>query len=471
MTSAATQIGPYSVVREIGRGGMGVVYLATDTRLDRQVAIKALPEHLLSDADRLARFQREAKVLASLNHPNIGAIHGLEEVNGQQYLVLEFIEGETLDKRLSRGPLPIDDAIEIAAYVADALEAAHEKGVIHRDLKPGNIMVTPDGTVKVLDFGLARTSETTSSLLASLDEDSPTRHLPDRTPSPTVPGAIMGTAGYMSPEQVRGKVVDKRSDIFSFGCVLYEMLTGVQAFRGDTVADSIGATLHKEHDQSLLPANTPANVNRLLHRCLAKDKRDRLRDIGDAHLELKSMDDPISTSGATPQRRRLLQTFAAIAIVSILASVLIVLWPRPTIQQPVRRFEISLKGSEVLYGNTGAISPDGTAVAYVTDGALWVRPMNSIEARKIADKVISMQPIWSPDGSWVGFAQERSLMRAAVAGGQIEKIGDSPQAMSFAGGGAWLPDGRIFFTTGGGGLYETQTGIGAWKEVSRPPAG
>ena len=195
MTSASTQIGPYSVVRELGRGGMGVVYLAIDTRLDRQVAIKALPEHLSSDADRLARFQREAKVLASLNHPNIGAIYGIEEANGQQYLVLEYIEGEPLDERISRGPFPLDDAIEIAIHIADALESAHEKRVIHRDLKPGNIMVTPDGTVKVLDFGLARTTETTSSMAAPVDEDSPTMTLPDRIHSPTMPRCDPGHGG------------------------------------------------------------------------------------------------------------------------------------------------------------------------------------------------------------------------------------------------------------------------------------
>ncbi len=465
------KLGPFEVLRELGRGGMGVVYLATDTRLDRQVAIKALPEHLSSEADRLARFQREAKVLASLNHPNIGAIHGLEEANGQQYLILEFVEGETLDERLSRGPLPVDDALEIAVHVADALESAHEKGVIHRDLKPGNIMVTPDGTVKVLDFGLARTTETSSSMVAPMDEDSPTMTLPDRLHSPTMPGVILGTTGYMSPEQARGKAVDKRSDIFSFGCVLYEMLTGVQAFGGETVADSIGATLHKEYDQSLLPANTPANVKRLLHRCLVKDKRKRLRDIGDARLELESMDDPMSTSGVAPQRRRVHQLLAAIAVVSIFASVAIVLWPRPSIKQPVRRFEIPLKGSEVLFGNTGAISPDGAGVAYVMDGALWVRPMDAIEARKIADEASSMQPFWSPDGSWVGFAQGQSLVRAAVGGGQTEKICGTPHPMSITGGGVWLADGRIFFTTGAGGLFETKIGIGSWKEVSKPPGG
>jgi serine/threonine protein kinase/Tol biopolymer transport system component len=464
-------IAHYRVTARIGAGGMGMVYLATDTRLDRQVAIKALPEHLANDADRLARFQREAKVLASLNHPNIGAIHGLEEANGQQYLVLEYIEGEPLDARISRGPLLLEDAIEVAVHVAGALEAAHEKGVIHRDLKPGNIMVTPAGTVKVLDFGLARMTETTSSLSTPMDEDSPTMIQPDRVHSPTMPGVILGTAGYMSPEQARGKPVDKRSDIFSFGCVLYEMLTGVQAFGGETVADSIGATLHKDVDLNRLPPSTPQMVRHVLRRCLERDKRKRLRDIGDARLELESTDDPMSTSVAAPPRRRVNQVLAAIAVVSILASVATILWLRPTIQQPVRRFEIPLRGSQVLFGNTGAISPDGAAVAYVVDGALWLRPMDAIEARKIADEASPMQPFWSPDGLWVGFAQGQSLMRAAVVGGQTEKISGTPHTMSITGGGAWLPDGRIFFTTGAGGLFETKTGIGSWKEVSKPPDG
>jgi len=450
---------------------MGEVYRARDTKLLRDVAIKVLPAAFAQDNERLMRFKREAQVLASLNHPNIGAIYGLEEGNRQQYLVLEFIEGETLDERISRGPLPLDDALEIAVQVADALEAAHEKGVIHRDLKPGNIMVTPDGTVKVLDFGLARMTETTSSVSARMDEDSPTMIQPDRVHSPTMPGVILGTVGYMSPEQSRGRPLDKRSDIFSFGCVLYEMLTGVQAFGGETVADSIGATLHKQLDHSLLPAGTPANVKRLLHRCLAKDKRKRLRDMGDARLELDSSDDPMTISGAAPQRRRVNQVLTAIAVVSILASVAILLWPRPSIKQPVRRFEIPLKGSQVLFGNTGSISPDGAAVAYVMDGALWVRPMDAIEARKIADEASSIQPFWSPDSLWVGFAQGQSLMRAPVGGGQTEKICGMPHSMSVTGGGAWLPDGRIFFTTGSGGLFETQTGIGTLKEVSKPPEG
>ena len=277
-------IGPFKIERELGRGGMGEVYLARDTRLDRQVAIKVLPAHLAQDPDRLARFQREAKVLASLNHPGIGAIYGLEEVGGHQYLILEFVEGETLADRLVSGAIPVEEALSIARQIAEALEVAHEKGVIHRDLKPANVMVTPDGVVKVLDFGLARTADgSPSTTTAPAAADSPT--LPIR--SPTIPGAIMGTAGYMSPEQARGKTVDKRSDIFSFGCVLYEMLSGTMPFRGETVADSIGATLHKESDLGLLPPGTPRRVRELLANCLAKDRRNRLHDIGDARLELE----------------------------------------------------------------------------------------------------------------------------------------------------------------------------------------
>ncbi|MBX3378937.1 MAG: serine/threonine protein kinase [Phycisphaeraceae bacterium] len=282
-------IGPFNIERELGRGGMGVVYLATDNKLDRQIAIKALSADFAGDPDRLARFQHEAKVLASLNHPGIAAIYGLEEANGHQYLILEYVAGESLADWLAKGPMPIDESLNLARQIATALEVAHEKGVIHRDLKPGNVMVTPDGVVKVLDFGLARTADgKPSTTTAPVATDSPTVISPARfAHSPTIPGVIMGTAGYMSPEQARGKPVDKRSDIFSFGCVLYEMLTGAQPFRGETVADAIGATLHKESDLSLLPPGTPRRVRDLLTNCLAKDRKDRLHDIGDARLELE----------------------------------------------------------------------------------------------------------------------------------------------------------------------------------------
>jgi len=255
-------IGPFQIQRELGRGGMGVVYLATDTKLDRQVAIKALPGDLAADPDRMARFQREAKVLASLNHSNVGGIHGLEEVAGLQYLVLEFIEGETLADRLVGGPIPIAEALTIAKQIAEALEAAHEKGIVHRDLKPGNVMVTGENVVKVLDFGLARTAEgSPSSTNAVARADSPTVTSPPRH-SPTIPGVIMGTAGYMSPEQARGKPMDERSDIFSFGCVLYEMLTDSGPFSGETVTASLGAILRPEPSWTLLPPDTPPRVLR-----------------------------------------------------------------------------------------------------------------------------------------------------------------------------------------------------------------
>jgi len=284
------QVGPYTITREIGRGGMGVVYLARDTRLDRDVAIKSLPQHLASDPDRLARFQREAKVLASLNHPSIGAIYGLEETHGQHCLVLEYIEGETLLEKLARGPLPMDDAIEIAMCIAEALAAAHEKGVIHRDLKPGNVMVTPDGSVKVLDFGLARTTGTSSSMRdEDVAADSPTAISPTPIHSPTIAGAIMGTAGYMSPEQARGRRVDQRSDVFSFGVVLYEMLTGAMAFAGSTAAESIGATLHKEIDLGMLPVGTPTAVRQLLRRCLEKDPATRCASASSISEEFAAM--------------------------------------------------------------------------------------------------------------------------------------------------------------------------------------
>src|ERR1043165_1185572 len=278
-------IGPFQVIRELGRGGMGEVYLARDSRLDRQVAIKALPALLASDPDRFARFQREAKVLASLNHPGIGAIYGIEEAAGQHYLILEYVEGETLAERLTRGAIAVEESLSIACQIAEALEAAHDKGVIHRDLKPGNVMVTAEGVIKVLDFGLARADDHPSSTSNTpFTPDSPTLA---PAASTTIPGIILGSPGYMSPEQALGKSVDKRSDIFAFGCVLYEMLTGERAFPGENAAAALGAVLHVEPDASALPDRTPARIRELLSSALNKDRRQRLHDIGDARLALE----------------------------------------------------------------------------------------------------------------------------------------------------------------------------------------
>ncbi|MHC4976330.1 MAG: serine/threonine-protein kinase, partial [Planctomycetota bacterium] len=285
MLDPGSSIGPYTIDREIGRGGMGVVYLARDTRLDRDVAIKSLPEHLASDPERLARFEREAKVLATLNHPNVAGIYGVEEVDGARYLILEYVEGETLAVRLDRGDIPPDEAVEIALEIAAGVEAAHEAGVIHRDLKPANIKFDAEGRIKVLDFGLARAEESSST--GSSMSQLPTITSPAH--SPTMAGVILGTAAYMSPEQARGRKVDKRSDIWSFGVVLYEMLTGAGPFRGETVTDSIGAILHKDIDFNSLPPATPSSVRHVIARCLERDKANRYRDIGDAAYDLRHL--------------------------------------------------------------------------------------------------------------------------------------------------------------------------------------
>lgn len=429
-------IGPYQILRELGRGGMGEVYLARDTRLDRDVAIKALPAHLTSDADRLARFQREAKVLASLNHPGIGAIYGLEEASGQQYLVLEFIEGETLADLLDNGPIAIDEALRLARQIAEALEAAHEKGVIHRDLKPANVMVTPDGVVKVLDFGLSRAEEQpSSSVLAKGLGDSPTVTTPARQlHSPTIPGVIMGTAGYMSPEQARGKPVDKRSDIFSFGCVLYEMLSGEMPFRGETVADAIGATLHKESDLALLPTGTPRRVIDLLTSCLAKDRRNRLHDIGDARLVLDraivgqewTHTDAISVpTRAGPFRfvAALVMGAALLGAGWLLAGAL----GRPSSPGVAPSYHVSTPvPSDPELGWVVGIAPDASFVVYQAwpkldadsaklRGVLVVRRLDRDETTVLEGTEGSMDAALSGDGRWLAFAAAKDRAQTKVS--------------------------------------------------------
>src|SRR3990172_4268807 len=286
-----TFLGPYEVLAPLGAGGMGEVYRARDSRLDREVAIKVLPEHFARDPERVARFQREAKLLASLNHPNIAAIHGFEEVEGKRFLVMELVEGATLADRLHDGAMSVEDALTIGRQIAEAVEAAHERGIIHRDLKPANVKITPDGAVKVLDFGLAKAmaeDDRSQSMIANS---------PTITADFTRPGVILGTAAYMSPEQARGKPVDKRTDIWSFGCVLYECLSGHRPFQGDTATDLIAKILERDPDWSALPPGTPATVQLLLRRCLVKDRNRRLRDIGDARIELENaIADPTSST-------------------------------------------------------------------------------------------------------------------------------------------------------------------------------
>jgi Tol biopolymer transport system component len=487
-------IGPFQILRELGRGGMGEVFLARDTRLDRQVAIKALPAHLAADPDRLARLQREAKVLASLNHPGIGAIYGLEEAAGHQYLILEFVEGETLADRLSRGAIPVDEALTIAGRIAEALEVAHEKGIVHRDLKPGNVMVTPDGVVKVLDFGLARTDGGALSTTAGQGlADSPTVASPVRAHSPTIPGAIMGTAGYMSPEQARGKAVDKRSDIFSFGCVFYEMLTGAMPFCGETAADAIGATLHKELDFALLPPGAPAAIRRLLERCLVKDKHQRLRDIGDARIEIES-----AASGdaeAFAPRAGLRPLWLAVGLLLALgAGAAVGIWLGGSSHAaPVReitRLEMGLQPAEMLGPSTGlkrpydpsfVLTPDGRKVVFAgeigTARQLYVRSLDSAEAVPLPGTSGAASPFLSPAGDWVGFLADGEIRKTPLAGGPVVKVARltegglaSPSPLVPAEedffGAAWGDDGTIVFGRYSEGLWQVPAAGGVAKPLN-----
>ncbi len=470
---------------------MGVVYLATDTRLERQVAIKALPADLAADPDRLARFQREAKVLASLNHPNVGGIHGLEQADGQQYLVLEYIEGETLAERLAAGPIPLPESLTLAKQIAEALEAAHEKGIIHRDLKPGNVMVTPEGVLKVLDFGLARTAEGSPSSTNAAMGDSPTVTSPARH-SPTIPGAIMGTAGYMSPEQARGKPVDKRSDIFSFGCVLYEMLTGVMPFGGETVADAIGATLHKECDLTRLPAATPPTVRLLLTQCLSKDRPSRLRDIGDARLALmQAISDPrgtaLGTSGgadAKPRHRGGVAAFAvAMAAVAIIGGTF-PLWSgrvglggaKASAPAPVVRFTIEPPTGYTLppfigFGSGIAISPAGDRIVFVAEANnrtyLCVRDVASAQSRVLPNTEGCASPFFSPDGKWLACTSTSRLMKMPAGGGPTLTIGEVTNFGSFA----WLEDDTIVFGAGVSGLWRVGASGGTPVQLAKAGPG
>ena len=306
--AAGTKLGPYEILSPLGAGGMGEVYRARDAKLNRDVAIKVLPEAVAEDAERLARFQREAQVLAALNHPHIAAIYGLEKAGNVEALVLELVEGETLAERIAAGPIPVDEALAIARQIADALESAHEKGIVHRDLKPANVKVTPQGKVKVLDFGLAKA--------LTGDRSSPdVTHSPTLTAAATQAGVVIGTAAYMSPEQARGKAVDKRADIWAFGAVLYEMLAGRKAFEGETVSDTLAAVLKTDPDWSALPAQTPAIVRRVLRRCLERDRDRRLHDIADVRIEIEEGRDsgveagtplPPAARPASPVRRLLL---------------------------------------------------------------------------------------------------------------------------------------------------------------------
>ena len=452
-----TRLGVYDITAAIGEGGMGQVYRATDAKLKRQVAIKVLPPSLAGDADRLARFQREAEVLASLNHPNIAAIYDLEESGGITALVMELVEGDDLSKRIARGAMPLDEALPIAKQIAEALETAHEQGIIHRDLKPANIKVRGDGAVKVLDFGLAKAMDPAGA------SGTNAANSPTLTAHATALGMILGTAAYMAPEQAKGKAVDKRADIWAFGIVFYEMLAGRAAFSGDTVTDIIAAVVTREPDWTALPAATPASIRRLLARCLEKDPRRRLRDIGDARFEIDetiargssdagtAQSVPHQVRPASPTRAmRLAWTVVGAVLGASLAAGLAWsgVWPRARPSES-RALSVSIvhpEGSEVT---APAISPDGRRVAYTArrgDGMplLWVRDLVSGELRPLPGTEDGAMPFWSPDSRDLGFFAGAALKRVSAAGGPGRLVTDTVGPWTGYGG-TWAADGTIVF--------------------------
>jgi eukaryotic-like serine/threonine-protein kinase len=452
------RLGPYEIQSAIGAGGMGEVYRARDSRLKRDVALKILPESFATDPERLARFQREAEVLASLNHSNIAQIYGIEESSGTRALVMELVDGETLADRIARGPIPLDEALLVAKQIVEALEAAHEQGINHRDLKPANIKVTPEGHVKVLDFGLAKLAETPMGARPT----SPLSMSPTITsPVMTGIGVLLGTAAYMAPEQARGKATDKRADIWAFGCVLYEMLAGRRAFDGEDAAETIGAVIHKEPAWDALPAATPPHVRNLLQRCFQKDPRQRIRDIGDVRLELQSA--PHAALAQAPdaptQRSWMAWGGWALAAASTIGLVAVLVGSRPA-EQPIApdpvQFEILAPENSTFANFIGypIVSPDGRRVVFVARGRdgrskIWVREIGSGELRPLpaTDDALSV-PFWSPDsrfiayvaGGAVGNSAGNKLNKLDVSGGAPVTLCDLPAAYR---GGTWNSGGDI----------------------------
>ena len=429
---------------------MGEVYRAKDTRLGREVALKVLPELFANDAQRMLRFEREAQVLASLNHPNISHIHGLEEAAGIRALVMELVEGQTLGGRITRGPIGLEEAVPLAKQIAEGLEYAHERGFIHRDLKPANIKVTPEGQAKILDFGLAKALERDAS-------EAEMGTSPTISRAATNVGMLLGTAGYMSPEQAKGKPVDRRADIWAFGCVLYEMLTGKRAFEGETTTDTLAAVVRAEPELEQLPEKTPVRIRELLRRCLTKDPKQRLQSIGEARIALENYANaPVpERSGAAPTlKSRGGWWFAAVGVAGILTALAMaaVHWgtaSTPAAKRVVRSYIKPQAGTSFLFaGMTSgfALSPNGTKLAYIAQSPegramLWVRGMDSLTAQALAGTQEANFPFWSPDGKMIGFFAESKLKKVDASGGPVIVVADAPMAR----GGTWSQDGVILF--------------------------
>ncbi len=447
---AGVRVGPYEILAPIGAGGMGEVYRAKDTKLKREVALKVLPDSFAGDPDRMARFQREAEVLASLNHPNIAAIYGVEE----RALVMELVPGSPL-----KGPLAVETALNYAKQIAEALEAAHEKGIVHRDLKPANIMVTPSGVVKVLDFGLA-------AVPISGDGAGDPTHSPTLTIAATQAGMIMGTAAYMSPEQAAGRPVDKRADVWSYGVVLWEMLSGERLFDGETISHTLADVLRAPIDFDKLPKETPRAIRDLLRRCLDRNVKNRLRDIGEARIAIQNVGkEPEATANATPAPRFQWVAWSAGGVFLLTTLGVSLLYFRQTPpQQAALRLSVSLPYNFVLAYL--ALSPDGRTVAISSGGAqakLWLRTLDSFDLRPLSNTDYARHPFWSPDGHSLGFTADGKLKIMSATGGPATALCDAGSG----GGGTWNRDGVILFGADKGPIERVNAAGGACTPVTR----
>jgi tRNA A-37 threonylcarbamoyl transferase component Bud32 len=446
-----TRIGVYEIVSMLGSGGMGEVYRARDTKLGRDVAIKVLANRLTDDGVILARIEREARLLASLNHPAIATIHSVEEWEGAPAIVMELIEGETLAVKLFDGPVPVPQVVHIAKQVSDALTVAHDRGIVHRDLKPANIHMRPDGAVKVLDFGLAKSVGQSDTQMISQ--------------TVTTTGSIMGTAPYMSPEQARGHEVDRRSDIWSFGAVVYELLTGKRAFFGATPADTIVAVLSQEPDWTALPADTPDGLRALLQRCLQKDVRHRLRDLGDASFDYGATNSAFVGAIGVARRRNVTRWLTIAASVIALAGIVWIAAPllnRDNAGGPLRKFEVQADGlgddPETFAGDSGpgagvVISPDGRHIVYPAKGRLWVRELSQLSSRELHGTAKAIAPTWSPDSQWVAYAVGDQLRKSPISGGPSVTITKFSGPFLEAGGAGWGADNQLTFSMGNGPVF------------------
>jgi hypothetical protein len=478
------RIAHYRVQEKIGAGGMGEVYRAQDTRLCRDVAIKVLPELFARDAERMVRFEREAKVLASLNHPNIASIYGLEESNGARALVMELVEGPTFAERISQGRIPLEEVLTFAKQIADGLEYAHDRGIIHRDLKPSNVKLTPESQVKLLDFGLAKALE--GETVEPELQNSPTL-----SAAATRTGVLLGTASYMSPEQARGKRVDRRADIWAFGCMLYEMLTGRAAFTGETTSDILACVIRAEPDWSSLPGSVPPRIHELLRRCLQKDAKQRLRDIGDARIIIEEAlsgsvaSETVPAGGLTRSLRHRGMVWAWLVaglVLGAIGAVVIASYLRPSPGEgPVGRFAFGFPAPDSQPGASEgfplrdfpavAISRDGTKIAYLGASGhttqLFLRLVDRLEPQPLPGSADATSPFFSPDGQWVGFFADGKLKKVSVNGGEATTLCDAPINRSAT----WGPDSTITFApTLFGGLMRVSAAGGSPEILTAPDA-